>query len=41
MGKGLRNMKGYISIVTKDELEKEEEAFWGTKKRGFSILEFL
>ena len=34
VGKGLRKMKGYISIVPKDELEKKRIAFWGTRIEG-------
>ncbi len=36
VGKGLRRMKGYISIVSKDELEKKRIAFWGTRVEGDS-----
>ena len=36
VGKGLRRMKGYISIVPKDELEKKRIAFWGTRVEGDS-----
>ena len=34
VGKGLRRMKGYISIVSKEELEKRRNAFWGTRVEG-------
>ena len=34
VGKGLRKMKGYISIVSKDELEKKRIAFWGSRIEG-------
>ena len=34
VGKGLRKMKGYISTVPKDELEKRRIAFWGTRVEG-------
>ena len=34
VGKGLRRMKGYISIVPKEELEKRRIAFWGTRVEG-------
>ena len=34
VGKGLRKMKGYISIVPKDELEKRRIEFWGTRVEG-------
>ena len=34
VGKGLRRMKGYISIVPKEELLKRREAFWGTRIEG-------
>ena len=36
VGKGLRRMKGYISIVPKEELEKRRIAFWGTRVEGDS-----
>ena len=36
VGKGLRRMKGYISIVPKEELEKMRIAFWGTRVEGDS-----
>ena len=36
VGKGLRKMKGYISIVPKEELEKRRIAFWGTRIEGDS-----
>ena len=34
VGKGLRRMKGYKSIVSKDELEKMRKAFWETRIEG-------
>ena len=34
VGKGLKRMKGYISIVPKDELEKRRIAFWETRVEG-------
>ena len=34
VGKGLRRMKGYISIVSKEELEKRRNDFWGTRIEG-------
>lgn len=34
VGKGLKKMKGYISNVTKEEIEKRREAFWGTRIEG-------
>ena len=34
VGKGLRRMKGYVSIVSKEELEKRRNAFWGTRVEG-------
>jgi hypothetical protein len=42
VGKGLRRMKGYISIVSKEELEKRRIAFWGTRIEGNSqVWNFL
>ena len=42
VGKGLRKMKGYISIVPKEELEKRRIAFWGTRIEGDSqVWNFL
>ena len=42
VGKGLRRMKGYISIVPKEELEKRRIAFWGTRIEGDSqVWSFL
>ena len=42
VGKGLRRMKGYISIVSKDELEKKRIVFWGTHVEGDSqVWSFL
>jgi len=34
VGKGLKKMKGYISNITKEELQKKREAFWGTRVEG-------
>ena len=34
IGKGLKRMKGYISNISKDELKKKREAFWGTRIEG-------
>ena len=34
VGRGLRKMKGYISKIPKDELEKRRIAFWGTRIEG-------
>ena len=34
VGKGLRRMKGYKSIVSKEELEKMRKAFWETRIEG-------
>ena len=34
VGKGLKKMKGYISIVPKEELEKRRKAFWETRVEG-------
>ena len=34
VGKGLKRMKGYISIVQKDELIKKRKAFWGSRVEG-------
>jgi hypothetical protein len=42
VGKGLRRMKGYISIVSKEELAKRRIAFWGTRIEGNSqVWNFL
>jgi hypothetical protein len=38
VGKGLRKMKGYISIVSKEELEKRRNAFWGTRVEGDPLI---
>lgn len=38
VGKGLRRMKGYISIVSKEELEKRRIAFWGTRVEGDPLV---
>ena len=34
IGKGLKKMKGYISPIPKEDLEKKREAFWGTRTEG-------
>lgn len=34
VGKGLKKMKGYISNISKDELKKKRDAFWGTRVEG-------
>lgn len=34
VGKGLKKMKGYISNITKEELDKRRVAFWGTRVEG-------
>ena len=34
VGKGLKKMKGYISSISKEELIKKREAFWGTRVEG-------
>ena len=34
VGKGLKKMKGYISPISKEDLEKKREAFWGTRIEG-------
>ena len=42
VGKGLRRMKGYISKIPKDELEKRRIAFWGTRVEGNAqVWDFL
>ena len=42
VGKGLKKMKGYISIVPMEELEKRRKAFWGTRIEGNSeVWNFL
>ena len=38
VGKGLRRMKGYISICPKDELEKRRISFWGTRIEGDPLV---
>ena len=38
VGKGLRKMKGYISPIPKEELEKRRIAFWGTRIEGDSMV---
>ena len=38
VGIGLRRMKGYISIVPKDELEKRRISFWGTRIEGDPLV---
>ena len=34
VGKGLKKMKGYISPITKEDLDKKRIAFWGTRTEG-------
>jgi hypothetical protein len=34
IGKGLKKMKGYISQISKEDLEKKRNAFWGTRTEG-------
>jgi len=34
VGKGLKRMKGYISPISKEDLEKKRAAFWGTRTEG-------
>ena len=34
VGKGLKRMKGYISPISKEDLEKKRTAFWGTRTEG-------
>ncbi len=34
VGKGLKRMKGYISPISKEELEKKRNAFWDTRTEG-------
>ena len=34
VGEGLKKMKGYISNISKEELIKKREAFWGTRVEG-------
>ena len=34
VGKGLKKMKGYISPISKEDLDKKREAFWGTRTEG-------
>ena len=38
VGKGLKRMKGYISTVPKDELEKRRIAFWETRVEGDPLV---
>ena len=38
VGNGLRKMKGYVSIVSKEELERRREAFWGTRVEGDPLV---
>ena len=38
VGKGLRKMKGYISPIPKEELEKRRISFWGTRIEGDSMV---
>ena len=34
VGKGLKKMKGYISPISKEDLEKKRISFWGTRTEG-------
>lgn len=34
VGTGLKRMEGYISKITKEDLDKKREAFWGTRVEG-------
>ena len=34
VGNGLKKMKGYISPISKEDLEKKRIAFWGTRTEG-------
>ena len=34
VGKGLKKMKGYISPISKEDLDKKRIAFWGTRTEG-------
>ena len=34
VGKGLKKMKGYISPISKEDLEKKRNSFWGTRIEG-------
>ena len=34
IGKGLKKMKGYISPISKEELDKKRISFWGTRTEG-------
>ena len=34
VGKGLKRMKGYISNISKEDLIKKRESFWGTRVEG-------
>ena len=34
VGKGLKKMKGYISSISKEDLDKKRISFWGTRTEG-------
>lgn len=34
VGKGLKKMKGYISPISKEDLDKKRISFWGTRTEG-------
>ena len=34
VGKGLKKMRGYISPISKEDLDKKRIAFWGTRTEG-------
>ena len=34
IGKGLKKMKGYISPISKEDLDKKRISFWGTRTEG-------
>ena len=34
VGKGLKKMRGYISPISKEDLDKKRDAFWGTRTEG-------
>jgi len=34
VGKGLKKMKGFISPISKEDLDKKRSAFWGTRTEG-------
>ena len=35
VGNGLKKMKGYISPISKEDLDKKRIAFWGTRTEGY------